>query len=151
MISYVCHNPSFSKQLQCPQLSRSLQPASQSNTASERRNPLLHQNHLTRPQVIVAFPSDSPQLTPGEAFNIPHRPHLSEAELALQATAMITTSSTAEITILYLMQKYSFNLPRLIELLRGISNHPQLFIDAWLITLQKTDWMWVFRRWSIWI
>lgn len=90
---------------------------------------------------IVAFPSDSPQLTSGEAFNIPHRPHLSEAELALQATAMITTPSTAEITILNLMQKYSFNLRRLIELLRGIANHPQSFIDAWLITLQKTNWM----------
>lgn len=121
MISYVCHNPFFSKQLQWPQLSRILQPASQGNTTSEWRNRLLHQNHLTRPQVIVAFPSNLPQLTSGEASNIPHRPHLSDAELALQATAMITTPSTAEITILKLMQKYSFSLQKLIELLRGIA------------------------------
>lgn len=88
-----------------------------------------------------SLPSDSPQLTSGEASNIPHRPHQNEAELALQATAMILTPSTAEITILNLMQKYSFSLRRLIELLRGILNRPQSFIDACLITLQKTDWM----------
>lgn len=90
--------------------------------------------HPTQPRVIVAFPFDLPELTSSEASNFPRRPHLSDAELMSQAIAIVTTPSRVEITILKLMQKYSFSLQQLIDLLRGIVDRPKLFISYSCLT-----------------
>ena len=82
---------------------------------------------LTKQHIGMEKPTSA---STGEGSNTANRPHLSNVELALQATAMITTPSEAEIMILKLMQKYSFSLRQLIELLRGIVNRHQSSIDA---------------------
>ena len=107
----------------------------------------------TQPQVIVAFPSDSPEFTSSEASHLPCRPKLSDADLMAQAISMVTTPSEAETMILKLMQKYSFNLQQLIDLLRGIVDGLMSFVSsivAWLIMLQKINWTSAFLELNIW-
>ena len=71
----------------------------------------------TRSQVIAASPSVSPEFTSPEASHLPCRPNSSYAELMAQAISMVTTPTRAEIMILKLMQKDSFNLQKLVDLL----------------------------------
>ena len=84
----------------------------------------------TQPQVIATFPSDSPEFTSPEASHLPCQPNLSNAGLMAQVNSMVASRSGVEIMILKLMQKYSFNLRQLIDMLRGIVDRPISFISS---------------------
>lgn len=107
----------------------------------------------TRPQVIATFPSDSPEFTSPEASHLSCQTNLSNADLMAQVNLMVASPSEAEIMILKLMQKYSFNLWKLIDMLRGIVDRLISFISstvAWLITLQKINWRSAFLELNMW-
>ncbi len=66
---------------------------------------------------------------------------------------MVASRSEVEIMILKLMQKYSFNLRQLIDMLRGIVDCLISFVSsivAWLITLQKINWTSAFLELNMW-